>query len=166
MSDVERDGKARRERAHTVALWRYTLIAAAMDQTLTGRESGRLVRELARTGASGAVRRPGDGCRARRWTAGSAPAGGVGSMRCIPATRRVEPRTDAAVLDLAVSIKKENPRRTATQVRRILVELSDPHGWCRPNALCSDCSRPAGSTSARTGGRRRHTGPIRGRADQ
>jgi putative transposase len=44
----------------------------------------------------------------------------------VPAARRVEPRTDAAVLALAVSLKKENPRRTAAQVRRILVEASPP----------------------------------------
>ena len=47
MDEVERDGKARRERAQTVALWRYTLVAPAMDEQLTARERGRLVRELA-----------------------------------------------------------------------------------------------------------------------
>src|SRR4029450_9756253 len=49
----------------------------------------------------------------------------------LPAPRRVEPRTDAAVLALAVSLKKENQRRTAGQVRRVLVELS-PQRWGRP----------------------------------
>jgi putative transposase len=128
LSDVEREGKARRERAQTVALWRYTLIAPAMDDALTGRERGRLVRDLAEREHVGPF-----GARVRvsrktldRWVR-LRRRGGFEAL--VPTTRRVEPRTSAAVLDLAVLLKKENPRRTATQVRRILAELSDPPGW-------------------------------------
>jgi len=128
LSDVEGEGKARRERAQTLALWRYTLIAPAMDQTLTGRERGRLVRDLAGREHVGPF-----GARVRvsrktldRWVR-LRRRGGFEAL--VPTTRRVEPRTSAAVLDLAVLLKKENPRRTATQVRRILAELSDPPGW-------------------------------------
>lgn len=127
MSEVEREGKARRERAQTVALWRYALVTPAMDETLTGRERGRLVRELAGREHPGP-----SGTRVRvsrktldRWIR-ARRRGGFEAL--LPSPRRVQPRTDAAVLALAVSLKKENPRRTAAQVRRILVELS-PQRW-------------------------------------
>jgi putative transposase len=123
LDEFERDGKARRERAQTVALWRYTLVAAAMDEQLTGRERGQLVRELAQREHPGPF-----GGRVRvsrktldRWIR-TRRRGGFDAL--LPKSRRVEPRTDAAVLALAVSLKKENPRRTAAQVRRILVEMS------------------------------------------
>jgi putative transposase len=38
----------------------------------------------------------------------------------------VHPRTPAEVLDLAAALKRENPQRTAAQVRRILRATS---GW-------------------------------------
>jgi putative transposase len=127
LDELEREGKARRERAHTVALWRYTLVAPAMDEALTARERGQLVRELAEREHPGPL-----GGRVRvsrktldRWIR-SRRRGGFEAL--LPTPRRVEPRTDAAVLALAVSLKKENPRRTAAQVRRILVEVS-PQRW-------------------------------------
>jgi putative transposase len=123
LDELVRDGKARRERAQTVALWRYTLVAPAVDDQLTPRERGRLVRELAQREHPGPF-----GGRVRvsrktldRWIR-TRRRGGFDAL--LPAARRVEPRTDAAVLALAVSLKKENPRRTAAQVRRILVEAS------------------------------------------
>lgn len=127
MSKAEREHAARRERAQTVALWRYALVAPAMDEALTGRERGRLVREIA------AREHPGPfGGRVRvsrksldRWIR-TRRRGGFDAL--IPAPRRVQARTDATVLATAVSLKKENPRRTAAQVRRILAELS-PQGW-------------------------------------
>lgn len=123
LDELARDGKARRERAQTVALWRYTLVAPAMDEQLTPRERGRLVRELASREHPGPF-----GGRVRvsrktldRWIR-TRRRGGFDAL--VPTARRVEPRTDAAVLALAVSLKKENPRRTAAQVRRILTEAS------------------------------------------
>ena len=127
MDELEREGKARRERAQTVALWRYTLVAPAMDEELTARERGRLVRELAareHPGPFGGLvqvsRKTLD-----RWIR-TRRRGGFEAL--LPAPRRVRPRTDAAVLALAVSLKKENPARTAAQVRRIMVEVS-PQRW-------------------------------------
>jgi putative transposase len=127
LDELEREGKARRERAQTVALWRYTLVAPAMDEALTSRERGHLVRVLAEREHPGPF-----GTRMRvsrktldRWIR-TRRRGGFEAL--LPTPRRVEPRTDAAVLALAVSLKKENPRRTAAQVRRILVELS-PQRW-------------------------------------
>jgi hypothetical protein len=127
LSKAEREHSARRERAQTVALWRYALVAPAMDEALTGRERGQLVRELAGREHPGPF-----GGRVRvsrksldRWVR-TRRRGGFDAL--IPAPRRVQARTDATVLATAVSLKKENPRRTAAQVRRILVELS-PQGW-------------------------------------
>ena len=127
MSKAERENGARQQRAQTVALWRYALVAPAMDEALTGRERGLVVRQIA------AREHPGPfGGRVRvsrksldRWVR-TRRRGGFEAL--IPAPRRVQARTDAAVLATAVLLKKENPRRTAAQVRRILVELS-PQGW-------------------------------------
>ena len=44
----------------------------------------------------------------------------------MPAPRRLAARTDAQVLELAASLKRENPTRTATQVARILRTAT---GW-------------------------------------
>jgi putative transposase len=46
----------------------------------------------------------------------------------VPAPRSCTPRTDESVLAMAVALKKENPRRTAAQVRRILAEVA-ADGW-------------------------------------
>jgi putative transposase len=123
LDEVVRDSKARRERAQTVALWRYALVAPAMDEQLTARERGLLVRELAsreHPGPFGGRVRP-SRKTLDRWIR-TRRRGGFDAL--VPAARRVEPRTDAAVLALAVALKTENPRRTAAQVRRILVEMS------------------------------------------
>jgi YD repeat-containing protein len=45
-------------------------------------------------------------------------AGGFAEL--IPSPRSVTPRTDAATLELAAALKRENPARTAAQVQRIL----------------------------------------------
>ena len=49
----------------------------------------------------------------RRYRAG-------GFVELIPSTRALSPRTDAATLELAAALKRENPARTAAQVARIL----------------------------------------------
>jgi putative transposase len=55
----------------------------------------------------------------RAWRAG-------GFEALVPSPARVEPRTPAEVLDMAVGLKRENPARTAAQVARILRAAS---GW-------------------------------------
>src|SRR5574342_510716 len=154
---MEREGKARRERAQTVALWRYTLVAPAMDEALTARERGRLVRELASRDHPGPF-----GGRVRvsrktldRWIR-TRRRGGFDAL--LPAARRVDARTDAAVLALAVSLKKENPRRTAAQVRRILVEASPP--GCVPAERTLQRHFAARGLNIRPGG---HPPKVRGR---
>ena len=51
-------------------------------------------------------------------------AGGFEAL--VPAPRRLAARTDAQVLELAASLKRENPTRTVAQVARILRTAT---GW-------------------------------------
>ena len=53
-----------------------------------------------------------------RWIA-ARRCGGFDAL--VPAPRQCAPRTDAQVVELAVGLKKENPARTAAQVRRVLI---------------------------------------------
>jgi len=47
MTAADREAAARRQRAQTIALWRWALIEPAMDDALTSRQRGAIVRELA-----------------------------------------------------------------------------------------------------------------------
>ena len=126
MSEVEREAQARRSRAQTVALWRYTLIEEAMDAGLTSRQRGRIAAAIAAREHTGPFGGPVRVSRKTidRWIR-FRRAGGFDAL--VPAPRRCTPRTDASVLELAVALKRENPARTATQVRRILAASSG--GW-------------------------------------
>ena len=136
MSEVEREAQARHQRAQTVALWRYTLVQEAMDEALTARQRGLLVRHIA---AREHVGPSGDRVRVSRksldrWIR-ARRQGGFDAL--VPAPRRVSPRTEERVLAMAVALKKENrgapPRRCAGSWP------SSPGGRPR-NALCSDTS--------------------------
>ncbi len=120
MTAADRDAAARRQRAQTIALWRWSLIEPAMDAGLTSRQRGRIVRELA--GREHAGPHGGTVSVSRktldRWIA-ARRSGGFDAL--VPAPRQCSPRTDAQVVDLAVGLKKENPARTAAQVRRVLI---------------------------------------------
>src|SRR5258706_3799894 len=49
------------------------------------------------------------------------PGGGAGGLvALVPSPRQCSPRTDPQVVELAVGLKRENPARTAAQVRRVL----------------------------------------------
>lgn len=116
------DVEARRaERARDVALFRYALVREAADPSLTTRQRGRLVRELAameHTGPRGErvrVSRASLDRWIRAWRAGGFDA-------LVPSARHAEPRTPGAVLELAVGLKREVPGRTAAQVAAILAE--------------------------------------------
>ena len=119
MTAADREAAARRQRAQTIALWRWSLIEPAMDPALTSRQRGQVVRALAgreHAGPSGALvsvsRKTID-----RWIT-ARRAGGFDAL--VPSPRQCSPRTDPQVVDLAVGLKKENPARTAAQVRRVL----------------------------------------------
>jgi putative transposase len=113
------EDQKRRERGHAIGLFRYQLICPALDTGLSTKARGRLVREIAareHTDPFGArVRYSRDTLDRwiRRYRAG-------GFTELIPSPRAVSPRTDTATLELAASLKRENPARTAAQVQRIL----------------------------------------------
>ena len=113
------------DRHRDVALFRYSLIREAADPALTKAERGRLVRALAErdhTGPGGErvrVSRNTLDRWIRNWRAG-------GYEALVPTARSPEPTTPVAVLDLAVKLKAEAPRRTAAQVAEI---IRTAEGW-------------------------------------
>lgn len=117
--------KSRASRARDIALYRYALIRPLADPALSGSERGKLVRELAAQVHVGPFGEPVTVSRAsldrwiRTWRAGGFDA-------LIPAERQVQPRTDAAVLELAVRLKRERPARTAAHIARI---IEAERGW-------------------------------------
>lgn len=106
-------------RDREVGLFRYGLIRPLLDDRLSPAERGRLVAELA------AIDHPGpDGRRVRRsrttiyrWFKDYRD-GGFDAL--LPASRQRPPSSDAGLLELAVKLKRENPRRPATLVFELL----------------------------------------------
>lgn len=115
--DRDRDRQA--ARAREIGLFRYALIRQAADPALTGRQRGRLVRELAGAEHAGPF---GDRVRVSRVTIDrwirTWRAGGFDAL--VPSVRAGQPLTAAAVLELAAALKAEVPARTAAQVGAIL----------------------------------------------
>jgi putative transposase len=113
------------DRHRDVALFRYSLIREAADPALTKAERGVLVRALSardHTGPNGErvrVARSTLDRWIRDWRAG-------GFEALVPTARSAEPVTPAAVLDLAVKLKRETPGRTAAQVTAIIAAAE---GW-------------------------------------
>lgn len=113
------EASGRAERARAVALFRYQLIREASDPAHSTRQRGKMVRELAARSHLDPSGRPVRVSREtldrwiRAWRAGGFDA-------LVPHPRQSSRRLPAEVLELAVALKKENPDRTATQVRRIL----------------------------------------------
>ena len=109
MSDARRD----------VGLFRYALIREAADLSLSKAERGLLVRSLA---ARDHVRPDGTHVRVSRKTLDRwirlLMAGGFDAL--VPSDRQIGARTPAVMLDLAVKLKKEQPKRTAAQVVAIM----------------------------------------------
>ena len=113
------------DRATEIALFRYALIREAADRALSHAERGRAVRALAE------VEHPGpDGVAVRvsrnsidRWIR----AWRVGGFEALkPGPRSTNPRTPEPILDLACSLRRENPERTGAQIARIIAETQ---GW-------------------------------------
>jgi putative transposase len=110
------DENGRRE----VGLFRYALIRDAADPALSKAERGWQVRALAErehVGPDGRLVRVARGTldewiRAYR-------RGGFEAL--VPRPRVVAPRTSAELLELAFSLKRERPERTAAQVRGIML---------------------------------------------
>ncbi|MEX2548756.1 MAG: DDE-type integrase/transposase/recombinase [Nitriliruptoraceae bacterium] len=107
-------------RRRDIALFRYGLIRPAADPDLSPAQRGRLVRDLA-----GREHRGPDGqwkgvgrSTLDRWIA-AWRAGGFDAL--VPQPRTTGPISDAELLDLAVRLKRENPRRTAVHIVELIV---------------------------------------------
>ncbi|MFE3003258.1 DDE-type integrase/transposase/recombinase [Nocardia sp. NPDC059246] len=115
----------RAERAQAIGLFRYRLICPALAQGLSSKQRGRLVRQIAAAhhvdpfGNPIVVSRTTIDRWMRRYRSG-------GFEALVPSPRLLTARTDAQVLELAASLKRENPARTVTQVARILRTAT---GW-------------------------------------
>ncbi len=120
---------ARRARAREVGLFRYALISEALNEELSTKQRGRLVRAVAAKTHPGPFGIPVRISRASldRWIR-DYRAGGFAAL--VPAPRRVLPCTPPQVLELAVALKTEAPDRTAAQVAAVLAA----HGGCAPSA--------------------------------
>jgi putative transposase len=121
----EADKKARAARARETGLFRYSLVQELAEPGLSLAERGWRAREMAGRAHEG----PG-GRRVTvsystltRWRR-AYEQGGFDAL--VPSPRQPSPRTPAEVLALAEALKREKPRRTAAQVRRILQVTS---GW-------------------------------------
>ena len=155
----EQGRDARVDRAREVGLFRYALIRTAADPALSTRQRGRLVRDLAAREHTGPF-----GQRVRisrvtidRWIL-VWRRGGFDAL--LPSARYAQPRTAAAVLELAAALKREVPARTAAQVRAILLAsprrrpvAADPATPLRP-PRAQHPPRRAGAAGVR---------PVRGR---
>ena len=114
-----RDPLSRKSRAEKVALFRYQLIRDAADAEVTSRQRGPMVRALAgeHHGPFGEVVHVSKDTIdrwIRLWR-----RGGFDALK--PQGRTQGPVTDPGVLGLAETLKRENPARTAAQVRRIMI---------------------------------------------
>jgi putative transposase len=125
LSKQDDEQSTRIERARKIGLFRYMLIREAADPTLSGRQRGKLVRALA---AMTHTDPDGRAIRISRWTLDRWiwEWRRAGFDALVPSPRQSQPRTPAEVLELASALKKENPGRSAAQIRRI---LSAQHGW-------------------------------------
>jgi putative transposase len=110
---------ARAERARAIGLFRYQLIREAADPELSMKARGRMVREIA-----GREHADPFGRRVRisrdtldRWIRAWRRDG---FDALVPSARQSSPRLPTEIIDVALALKKENPERTAAQVRRIL----------------------------------------------
>ena len=107
-----------------IALFRYALVRQAADDELSPAQRGRLVRQLAGRDHVGP-----DGTRVRvgrstldRWIR-AYRAGGFDAL--VPAPRARQPLTATEILDLAVGLKREAPKRTAEQIATIIAKTRD-----------------------------------------
>ena len=119
----DKDGRA--DRVREVGLFRYALIREAADASVSTRQRGRLVRELAareHTGPFG-ERLVVSRVTLDRWIL-TWRRGGFDTL--LPQARNCDPTTSAAVLELAAALKREVPARTAAQISAILAVHAGP----------------------------------------
>ena len=109
------------DRAQKIGLFRYQLAREVVDESLSPRERGLLVRSLAAREHLGP-----DGRWVRvsrttvdRW-ARAYRAGGFDAL--VPRPRRMPNKTPERLLELACALRKEQPARTTAQIHRIIVQ--------------------------------------------
>ena len=109
------------DKAQEIGVFRWRIVGEAVDDSLSPRERGLLVRSLAAREHLGP-----DGRWVRvsrttldRWVR-AYRAGGFESL--VPAPRRMPNQTPARLLELACALRREQPARTAAQIHRIIVE--------------------------------------------
>src|ERR1035437_3015667 len=106
-----------------VALFRYRLIGPALEEGLSTKQRGKVVRGIAGLVHAGPGGRGVQVSRKtidrwiRAWRKG-------GFEALLPSDRKCEPVTADSVLAMAAALKRENMERTAAQVRRIMVASS------------------------------------------
>jgi putative transposase len=112
---------SRKERAEATALFRSRLIQEVMDESLTTRQRGPMVRSLAARTHAGPFGQEVKVSRMTidRWLKAWRREGFDGLK---PRVRAHAPVTPAGVLSLAETLKRERPNRTSAQVRRIMLE--------------------------------------------
>ena len=117
--------RVRLEKAQAIGLFRFQLISPAIDDQLSTRARGVVVRGIAQGWHSDPF-----GNRVRysrdtvdRWIR-AWRQGGFAAL--VPSPRQTALRTDADIMEVAAALKRENPARTAAQVQRILVAAK---GW-------------------------------------
>ena len=113
------------DRPRAVGLFRYSLVAEAADPALTKRQRGELVRDVASRWHLGPA---GERVRVSRNTLDrwirAYRSGGFDAL--VPGPRHTDPRTPTEVLTQAETLRKEEPRRTAEQIARLIAE---DRGW-------------------------------------
>jgi len=119
VSKEQDQDNARRARAREVGLFRYALISEALNDQLSTKQRGRLVRAVAAKTHLGPFGSPVRVSRATldRWIR-DYKTNGFAAL--VPTPRRVLPCTPSSVLELAVALKTEAPDRTAAQVAVVL----------------------------------------------
>lgn len=129
MSKEQEQDNARRARAREVGLFRYALISEALNEELSTKQRGRLVRAVAAKTHLGPFGSPVRISRATldRWIR-DYKANGFAAL--VPTPRHALPCTPPHVLELAVALKTEAPDRTAAQVAVVLAA----HGGFAPSA--------------------------------
>lgn len=110
-----------RDPAEALALWRYHLIAEALDPRLSGRERGLLVRRLAGQEHASPAGEPRGVSRNTldRWIR-AYRAEGLAGLRDRPRSDRGAARVSPALLDLAIRLRLEAPARSAAHISEIV----------------------------------------------
>ncbi len=113
------------DHATDVALFRYSLVRALIDESLSKAERGRAVRALAEASHVGPggfevrVARP----TLDRWVR-ALRSGGFEALK--PEARHANPRTPQETLALAERLRRERPERTAAHICELITTVS---GW-------------------------------------